>query len=340
MKKKLISCKECGEEILKKTKKCPHCGAKNKKPFYKKWWFWLIVILALGSGGSDDSDPKAESTAVAPTTQVVTTEQHTLPVKFGSVIGIETTGENTEAIVLSMEDPSSSKGAERDVYIASVDYIFTHASKDLAELSVTANNPDGDCIISFTMPSDLIKSLRKTEAEGSWGTEGFCAYFYFNSDAYDELVASCVYSESTSEPTIETAEATTEATTEPVVEEETLSGAEAAELVMTMVKLSVVDKYDYHKVEGDETGITVSLAINGLIDDMTLALVSGHDENYEPWMEVKDSMVGLCNTIHDAAVEFGMQDPVISLLVLNDKNHDNVVLMIMNGVVVYDAMAT
>lgn len=130
-------------------------------------------------------------TACGSNTQA-TTEPQPLPVKFGSVTGIETTADKSEAIVLSMEEPSSSKGAERDVYIAAVDYIFTHASKDLEELSVTAYAPNGDSIISFTMPSYLITALREVEAQGNWGTEGFCAYFYFNHDAYDVLVASCI----------------------------------------------------------------------------------------------------------------------------------------------------
>jgi hypothetical protein len=120
------------------------------------------------------------------------TEPKPLLVQFGSVTETETTVENIEAIVLSMEEPSSSKGAERDVYIAAVDYIFTHASNDLEELSVTAHAPNGDRIIAFTMPSYLIDALREVEAQGSWGTAGFCAYFYMNHEAYDVLVASCV----------------------------------------------------------------------------------------------------------------------------------------------------
>jgi len=55
---KLVKCKTCGAEIAKNAKVCPGCGAKNKKPFYKKWWFWVVVVIvciALASGGSDES---------------------------------------------------------------------------------------------------------------------------------------------------------------------------------------------------------------------------------------------------------------------------------------------
>lgn len=215
MKKKMVSCKACGEEMSPKCKKCPKCGAKNKKPVYKKWWFWLIVVILLGSLGNGGSKTEAESiTTTPPTTEAPT-----------------------------------------------------------------------------TVP--------------------------------------------TTEPTIETTEATTEATTE----QETISGAEAAKLVMSIIELSIADTFDYHKIEGDETGITVTVATNGLVQDMTIAKYSGNGEINQDWVVAREALVSLSDTIYDSAVEFGMDDPVITLNVLNDQNHDNVILMVMNGIVVYDAMA-
>lgn len=54
-------CKTCGEEIAKSAKICPKCGAKNKKPIYKKWWFYVIttiaaiIIIASVSGGNKNN---------------------------------------------------------------------------------------------------------------------------------------------------------------------------------------------------------------------------------------------------------------------------------------------
>ena len=44
-KEKLKKCETCGQEIAKSCKVCPNCGAKNKKPFYKKWCgdSWRII---------------------------------------------------------------------------------------------------------------------------------------------------------------------------------------------------------------------------------------------------------------------------------------------------------
>lgn len=56
---KLIKCKSCGNEISASAKSCPGCGAKNKKPFYKKWWIWAIIVIfvitIVGVGGENDS---------------------------------------------------------------------------------------------------------------------------------------------------------------------------------------------------------------------------------------------------------------------------------------------
>lgn len=56
---KLIICKHCNQQIASSAKICPHCGAKNKKPFYKKVWFWLLIaiilIAALGNSGSQEN---------------------------------------------------------------------------------------------------------------------------------------------------------------------------------------------------------------------------------------------------------------------------------------------
>lgn len=57
---KMIICKSCGSTVAKNTKTCPVCGAKIKKPFFKKWWFWaiiaVIVIGVLESMGNDNNN--------------------------------------------------------------------------------------------------------------------------------------------------------------------------------------------------------------------------------------------------------------------------------------------
>lgn len=64
MNKKMNHCKACGKEIAKSAKTCPHCGAKNKKSIFTKWWFWVIIVIVLfGTVGSSGSDAEKESVA-------------------------------------------------------------------------------------------------------------------------------------------------------------------------------------------------------------------------------------------------------------------------------------
>ncbi len=67
---KMKKCNACGAEIAKSAKSCPQCGAKNKKPIFKKWWFWAIIVIiaigaAAGSGGSDEPKPAVGANADA-----------------------------------------------------------------------------------------------------------------------------------------------------------------------------------------------------------------------------------------------------------------------------------
>ena len=63
MKEKLKTCPVCGKEMAAGAKACPSCGAKNKKPIYRRWWFWVLVVLviaAVGSAmGSEDNGTEA-----------------------------------------------------------------------------------------------------------------------------------------------------------------------------------------------------------------------------------------------------------------------------------------
>ena len=56
---KMTQCKSCAKEIATSAKFCLGCGAKNKKPIYKRVWFWVIAIIivigATSGSGTDDS---------------------------------------------------------------------------------------------------------------------------------------------------------------------------------------------------------------------------------------------------------------------------------------------
>ena len=67
---KMINCKSCGAEIASSAKSCPKCGAKNKKPIWKRVWVWILAVIILvaaigGMAGNSDTNPSdTNSTAI------------------------------------------------------------------------------------------------------------------------------------------------------------------------------------------------------------------------------------------------------------------------------------
>jgi RNA polymerase subunit RPABC4/transcription elongation factor Spt4 len=76
---KLTTCKVCGAEMASSAKSCPKCGAKNKKPIYKKWWLYLLILVAViaaiaggsGNSGSKPTPAKPDNTPAEPTIEYV-----------------------------------------------------------------------------------------------------------------------------------------------------------------------------------------------------------------------------------------------------------------------------
>lgn len=64
---KMIKCKTCGADMAANAKACPQCGAKNKKPIYKKWWFYVLIVLVVIviAGGSSNGDNKTAESKTA-----------------------------------------------------------------------------------------------------------------------------------------------------------------------------------------------------------------------------------------------------------------------------------
>lgn len=72
---KIIKCKTCGADMASNAKACPQCGAKNKKPIYKRVWFWILIVVILGGiggaagGGGSDEPKKVDDKTVSESTE-------------------------------------------------------------------------------------------------------------------------------------------------------------------------------------------------------------------------------------------------------------------------------
>lgn len=61
---KLIKCKDCNEEISKKAKSCPKCGAPVKKKTSRVTWLFLILIVLFIFGVTTSEKNISSSAAV------------------------------------------------------------------------------------------------------------------------------------------------------------------------------------------------------------------------------------------------------------------------------------
>ena len=94
MSNKMIECKTCGKEIAKSAKRCPGCGAKQKKPIFKRWWFWVIVVvLIIGIGSGGESKEKQDDNIV---TSEIVKESDTTPVDVKIPSAEQTVAETPE----------------------------------------------------------------------------------------------------------------------------------------------------------------------------------------------------------------------------------------------------
>lgn len=116
MKSKLMECKSCGKEIATNAKSCPSCGAKNKKPFYKRVWFIVlcvfIVVGAIGSmGDSEDSTSGQASTEQAQQqgTQEQTPEVSDEPVITYEEVSVDDLMETLDGNALKAENTYNEK---------------------------------------------------------------------------------------------------------------------------------------------------------------------------------------------------------------------------------------
>lgn len=57
-KQKTVFCRKCDAEIPAKSKRCPACNAKNRKPIYKRLWFIILVFILVLSAISSIKNMK------------------------------------------------------------------------------------------------------------------------------------------------------------------------------------------------------------------------------------------------------------------------------------------
>ena len=111
------------------------------------------------------------------------------------------------------------------------------------------------------------------------------------------------------------------------------------ETIMDLIEVNSAGNFDYFNIEGDETGFTMYVGIDGLAANITAAKAAGFDETEESWVEAKESMAYMYDSLYELIETCGIKDPSLMVIVVNDVNIENYLLVFYNGEVVYDVMA-
>ncbi len=172
MNKKMTKCKACGQEIAKNAKACPHCGAKNKKPIFKKWWFWVIIVLVLIGIGSSGSD----------TDNDVTTNNN---IKVEENASTENSNTSTENKTDKIEEPAKTEYYVGDILEDGNTKIVFMSSGDYAEENEFMQPEDGKKYIylqfafeNISDSSDTSISLYSFECFA----DGYAAEMYYGGE--------------------------------------------------------------------------------------------------------------------------------------------------------------
>lgn len=91
-----------------------------------------------------------------------------------------------------------------------------------------------------------------------------------------------------------------------------------AKTLVPLVGDLLEDLFDDYEIKYNETLFNVYVSTEGLASKLQAAYDEGHDVNWEPWVEYKDSILATHQSIMDLLASYGRTDISVDLWVLND----------------------
>lgn len=110
------------------------------------------------------------------------------------------------------------------------------------------------------------------------------------------------------------------------------------EAAKTILGAMLADSYSYHSISGDETGFVINVSAEGLGQALYLTKQTQNADLLKTWAETKQTFIYLYGNVQDFLKTSGMEKPVLMMNVVNDQNHDDIVLSVYENVVIYDAI--
>ena len=168
MSEKMKTCKVCGKEFANSAKTCPHCGAKNTKPIFKKWWFWVLIVIIVGAissaGGNDGTTNDTNTDETKGSTSVSATHSD-----FDGDCGIEASAEignniiNYPELTITVTNTSDKEIAAIKFYAVPYDVYGDEIKGWTTQKNLYTDNSIGvgkTDTISYQFIEDTIKTVK------------------------------------------------------------------------------------------------------------------------------------------------------------------------------------
>lgn len=142
-------------------------------------------------------------------------------------------------------------------------------------------------------------------------------------------------------------------TTEPVVEEtdiveensessNSLSDTELTYMAASILidsNLQQAFSKDNYEVKYDKDSITINIWNDGIVQGIVLLKAGLGEESWQSsWDSIKQSAISSCSRWTEEIIEAGIDNPTVIYNIVNDQNHDNVLLSVCNGTLIYDVL--
>lgn len=116
------------------------------------------------------------------------------------------------------------------------------------------------------------------------------------------------------------------------------SEEDRVKLYISSAKL-VLNQYfdeDHYEIEkANDSVITVNVWQEGVVQEATMAKL-GNDKYLKEWEKVKEIFKSTSKDFSEAKTTMELDDYIVMLNLVNDENHDNMLLGYANGVLIYD----
>lgn len=197
----------------------------------------------------------------------------------------------------------------------------------------------GERVFDTHVVSDHIAPEKKPAKKKKIGFGGIALIFFLFLGSCGAILGGT--EENTSETVTYATEAIIIEETDPTVtvatESPSIDKSAILEVAVAYIKQLMSESFEGYEVSYDDGGITINIWQDGIAAGATFAN-SAKGEYLQSWNTMVSNFVSMAENTRTYLDTLGLNDVVLSINILNDQNKEKILVMIMNDILVYDAV--